>query len=48
MFSEENNLESPSNKTEQHYTHHTYDNTSGITKPPYYLINIPPMFEHEF
>ena len=23
MFSEENNLESPSNKTERHYTHHT-------------------------
>ena len=23
MFSEENNLESPSNRTEQHYTHQT-------------------------
>ena len=42
LFSEEHNLESPSNKTEQHYTiSHMITQVGCITKPPHYLKNIP-------
>ena len=49
MFSEEHNLESPSNKTEQHYIYAPHDNTSGM----YYKTTLlsqkyTPIFEHEF
>ena len=48
MFSEEHNLESPSNNTEQHYTHHTITQAGCITKPPYYLKSIPPCLNMNF
>ena len=48
IFSEEHNFKPPSNKTEQHYMHHTITQAEMYYKTTPLSQKYTPMFEHEF